>query len=196
MGLIRIVITIALLLTLAVRGIQKQSLSYSGAVAAVLLGGLTKFKSEVKKQLEEGHLEGGQRNAVQVLSNGLTGLVACCLHWYWSSIAAGDASAQAEWSVWIQVMLFAYIGHFASCNGDTWASATLQSRSTQTLKEDHSRLSNSRCWREAFDFEHISGIAVLDNHQINLFRSSLVAAVMAGAVGYWLGSSSPLPGLV
>ncbi|KAH6562104.1 hypothetical protein BASA62_009438 [Batrachochytrium salamandrivorans] len=96
MGLIRIVITIALLLTLAVRGIQKQSLSYSGAVAAVLLGGvilshpsmlfgsllltfylssskLTKFKSEVKKQLEEGHLEGGQRNAVQVLSNGLTG---------------------------------------------------------------------------------------------------------------------------
>ncbi|KAL5032004.1 hypothetical protein BDV3_000563 [Batrachochytrium dendrobatidis] len=295
MAILRTFIIIALLLWLSIRGIQKKSLSYSGALAAVVLGGiifshpspvfgsllltfylssskLTKFKCEIKKQLEENHLEGGQRNAVQVLSNGLTGMILCCLHWRWISQTVDGTAHSPKTNALIQAALFAYIGHFACCNGDTWASelgvlsrsnpilittfqtvpkgtnggvsafgtaaaivgglcvgtaaavtlylettfmsrpsspigilvligaaagfggsmidsllgATLQksifNKDKKQIVQDHRVL---KAGESPESFKHISGLALLDNHQVN-FASSLITATATGVFGYWL----------
>ncbi|KAI8927781.1 integral membrane protein DUF92-domain-containing protein [Entophlyctis helioformis] len=275
---------------LATHGIRKKSLSVSGAAAASALGlaifshpsplfgavlltfylsssKLTKYKVDVKKRLEEGHLEGGQRNAVQVLSNGLTGAVTCVVH---GSLVAGLGSDPS----WTRAALYAYLGHFACCNADTWASelgvlsasdpilittlrrvpkgtnggvsvvgtaasiaggmaigvvatlvsaaesyvaagtvslpwdlllvctaagaagslldslmgATLQrsvyNKHTKQIAQDHRTLHKGE---SASDLLHVSGLEVLDNHQVN-FLSSLLMAAAAGAVGFagWL----------
>eukprot|EP00842_Homolaphlyctis_polyrhiza_P005815 jgi/Hompol1/6234/HPOL_004893-RA len=141
MNVVKALLVASLMLWLGVRGYRSKSLSYSGAVAAVVLGSiifshpsllfgvvllvfyyssskLTKFKTEIKKRLEEDHLDGGQRTAIQVLSNGLTGLVACVIHWRLLATADGQPANQHL----LDVVLYAYVAHFACCNGDTWAS--------------------------------------------------------------------------
>ncbi|KAL2916568.1 hypothetical protein HK105_204001 [Polyrhizophydium stewartii] len=277
-------IVAAIVLWLGVNGVRKKSLSPSGAVAAMVLGAvvfshpsrlfgvvllafylsssrLTKYKSDIKKLIEEDHLEGGQRNAVQVLSNGLTGMLACAAHWYVGT-QPGAWPAYAQ-----QALLYAYIGHFACCNGDTWASelgvlstaqpilittgrrvprgtnggisalgtgaavagglfvglaafatralesylagslqlqfdlvllgaasgfvgsmidsllgATLQrsvfNKNTKRITPDHRKL---RPGESIGDFVSVSGIAVLDNHQVNFLSSLATAALAASA---------------
>ncbi|KAI1317378.1 Transmembrane protein 19 [Mortierella claussenii] len=126
-------------------GLTKKSLAPSGAIAATVVGmgtftnspyvfgsvlltfflsssRLTKFKSQIKKTLEEDHQEGGGRTAIQVFSNGAVGTVLALAFQYvfWTSdsrpatLFITDSRAS--------LLLFSYIGHYACCNGDTWAS--------------------------------------------------------------------------
>ena len=106
----------------------KQSLSLSGAAAAVLMGAvyygagnlfwfgtlllffatstlLSKFRQENKKDLEKSYAKTGRRDAGQVLANGGIGMLLCLLHaWF----------PRPEW-IWL------FIGVMAAVTADTWA---------------------------------------------------------------------------
>ncbi|KAF9422516.1 Transmembrane protein 19 [Podila epigama] len=126
-------------------GLSKKSLSPSGAIAASVVGmgtftntpyvfstvlmtfylsssRLTKYKSVIKKTLEEDHQEGGARTAIQVFSNGAVGtLIALTFQYvYWTTEARPASLFKDDWRAC--TLLFAYIGHYACCNGDTWSS--------------------------------------------------------------------------
>ncbi|KAF9087093.1 Transmembrane protein 19 [Mortierella sp. AD031] len=126
-------------------GLTKKSLAPSGAMAAAVVGlgtftnspyvfgsvlltfylsssKLTKFKSQIKKTLEEDHQEGGGRTAIQVFSNGATGTVLALIFQYifWTTESRPATLFLNDWRA--STLLFAYIGHYACCNGDTWAS--------------------------------------------------------------------------
>ncbi|KAG0343973.1 Transmembrane protein 19 [Podila humilis] len=130
---------------LAKHGLSKGSLAPSGALAATVIGmgtfthtpyvfstilmtfylsssRLTKYKSEIKKRLEEDHKEGGGRTAIQVFSNGATGtLIALAFQYvYWTTAHRPATLFINDWRA--STLLFAYIGHYACCNGDTWSS--------------------------------------------------------------------------
>ncbi|TPX60719.1 hypothetical protein PhCBS80983_g01621 [Powellomyces hirtus] len=136
---------------LVVHGIRKKSLSSSGAMAASVVGFITfvggrnanllfagvllgfyllgsratKYKQDRKKELEEDFQEGGQRTARQVLANGLTGTVACALHYYLiplESSAVCYGQVDDANSMWHTILVLVYLGHYACCCGDTWAS--------------------------------------------------------------------------
>jgi uncharacterized protein (TIGR00297 family) len=118
---------VVLAAALALHGYYKRSLSLDGAVAAFLLGSiilsqeayfgtilfvfyassslLTRFGSKSKARFDD-YKQGGQRDAFQVLCNGLTGLLWCVYHAYYPTSAAR----------------LAYLGHFSCCIGDTWSS--------------------------------------------------------------------------
>ncbi|KAG0366403.1 integral membrane protein DUF92-domain-containing protein [Gamsiella multidivaricata] len=126
-------------------GLSKKSLAPSGALAATFVGlgtftnspyvfgsvlltfylsssRLTKFKSQIKKTLEEDHVEGGGRTAIQVFSNGAVGaaLALTFQYIYWTTESRPATLFMSDWRA--STVLFAYIGHYACCNGDTWAS--------------------------------------------------------------------------
>ncbi len=127
---------------LSYRGLRKQSLSKSGALAAWVVGFLTmatslrfgalmilfyqsssmltKFRSETKARFEEDHKQGGQRSAAQVLACSLLGtLVAAafaCL------LGEDDEPLNFDKHRLRSQLFCAYVGHYACCNGDTWAS--------------------------------------------------------------------------
>ena len=126
---------------LAYRGLKKLSLSRSGATAAWLVGfatflsgfrfgfvlilfyqsssSLTKFKQEKKKKLEADFKEGGQRDYAQVLSCSLIATVLALIY-----MCLEGADGPVDWEFWPRrsFLLCAYLGHYACCNGDTWAS--------------------------------------------------------------------------
>ncbi|KAJ3056562.1 Transmembrane protein 19 [Rhizophlyctis rosea] len=133
---------------LAYHGIRKKSLSKSGSAAAFLVGlitfshpnnvfavilivfylsssRLTKYKAQRKQQLEEDFKVGGQRTATQVLSNGLTGTFVAFAHW---AVVPPDLEpplclgGSTELQKFHTILILAYMGHYACCNGDTWAS--------------------------------------------------------------------------
>ncbi|CAB4436628.1 unnamed protein product [Rhizophagus irregularis] len=130
---------ITLLITL--HGYRKKSLSTSGALAAFFVGvgtiqndwpvfavvllvfyftgsRLTKYKAERKEQLEEEYHEGGQRNAIQVFSNALVGTILAIIHQYYY----GDEESCLLDDRGSRFIFFMYLGIYATCNGDTWAS--------------------------------------------------------------------------
>ncbi|KAJ3217414.1 Transmembrane protein 19 [Dinochytrium kinnereticum] len=106
---------------LALHGLRKQSLSVSGAMAAVIVGmatfthaslvftailltfylsssKLTKMGSEQKARLEEGATVGGKRTAIQVFANGFTGSVISLIHsFYVASSSVYISSAFGKW---------------------------------------------------------------------------------------------------
>ncbi|KAF9134622.1 Transmembrane protein 19 [Mortierella sp. 14UC] len=145
MGLSGFLYPAALCAFMVRHGLTKKSLSHSGAVAATVVGlgtftnspyvfgtilltfflsssKLTKFKSQIKKTLEEDHQEGGGRTSVQVFSNGATGTALALLFQYifWTTESRPATLFANDWRA--SAVLFAYIGHYACCNGDTWAS--------------------------------------------------------------------------
>ena len=131
-----------LAVAVAVRGYQQFSLSPTGALAAVAVGwgtlassfrsglvllafffvssALTKFGEE-NKNVEDEHQKGGQRNWIQVLSNG--GLPALL------SVGAATHSGGLDWALLpfsahpgYSFLISMFLGYFACCCGDTWAS--------------------------------------------------------------------------
>jgi len=128
--------------SLAAHGLKRKSLSSSGAVAALVVGGvnmlygfrygstlvafylssskLTKYKAEVKKAIEEDYKEGGQRDWTQVLANSLMGT--CAAMGLWLRVGWRDPCFDSRADPIATALLGAFLGHFACCNGDTWAS--------------------------------------------------------------------------
>lgn len=140
--------------TVALRGYRNNSLSPSGAIAAaavgwstlsssfraglVLLGfffassALTKFGDE-NKDIEEDHKKGGQRNWIQVLSNGgipaLLAIAGCLLSGGIDLPVIPFSSMQAY-----SIVTTAFLGYYSCCCGDTWSSEIGQ------LSEEEPRL--------------------------------------------------------
>eukprot|EP00041_Stephanoeca_diplocostata_P035276 m.1237350 g.1237350 ORF g.1237350 m.1237350 type:complete len:304 (+) comp24668_c0_seq30:155-1066(+) len=129
---------------LAYRGLKKQSLSRSGAAAAMAVGflscagsyrwgcaliafyysssKLTKLKAEVKAKYEEGVKAGeGQRDYIQVFSCSLVGIVIGVAHVVLYGLG-NDHPIDFVSKPLSSKLLCAYMAHFAACNGDTWAS--------------------------------------------------------------------------
>ncbi|KAI9220256.1 integral membrane protein DUF92-domain-containing protein [Blastocladiella britannica] len=129
------IIPLALSTALAAHGLRKRSLSPSGAAAGFLVGlvtfshpdpifgvvlvafyqsgsMITKWGKAEKKQIEDDYHEEGRRNAWQVLCNGGLGTVLAAAHATW---AFGNGSNDA-------VLSAAYLGFYACCAGDTFAS--------------------------------------------------------------------------
>jgi len=99
---------------------------------------LTRLGSSRKKRVEDGYRKGGRRTWVQVFSNGAVGcFFSFCLFLSSSSLFSADRllsvsslfppldSAEAGggwgWS-WPAFWIGGMVGHYACCNGDTWAS--------------------------------------------------------------------------
>ncbi|KXZ54053.1 hypothetical protein GPECTOR_5g161 [Gonium pectorale] len=130
--------TLTLAALFARRGLRKGSLAGSGAVAAFLVGSvhmfcglqygltliffylssskLTRLGAKRKALVEEHHKEGGRRDAVQVLANSLA---ACAFAGtsYGASMRYGSAEELPR-----VLLAGAFLGHYAACCGDTWAS--------------------------------------------------------------------------
>uniref|UniRef100_H3HDP5 Transmembrane protein 19 n=1 Tax=Phytophthora ramorum TaxID=164328 RepID=H3HDP5_PHYRM len=124
------------------RGLKKQSLDVSGAAAACFVGfftlaagyrfgllllgfyfsgsKLTKVRASVKQQLDANYKPGGQRSAGQVLA---CSLLATLLAVY-SVVQFGDADVALNFqdAPGQSYLVASYIGHYACCAADTWAS--------------------------------------------------------------------------
>ncbi|TMW59121.1 hypothetical protein Poli38472_007266 [Pythium oligandrum] len=139
----RLAVAAALALLLARRGLKKQSLDVSGAVAAFLVGfgsmaagyrfgvlligfyfsgsKLTNVRASVKSRLDANYKVGGQRSAPQVLA---CSLIATVIAVYYAFLF-GESDTQAidfKAAPVESALLTAYIGHYACCAADTWAS--------------------------------------------------------------------------
>jgi len=123
-------------------GHGRKSLSTSGALLALLVGfcltlahysfflcllaffisssKATKYKQEVKKELEEDFKEGGQRNWLQVLCNGGMAMELSLL--YLLDIGSSDLPVDFRHQYRASWLGVAVLGAVACCNGDTWAS--------------------------------------------------------------------------
>ncbi|KAG0620255.1 hypothetical protein M758_4G202200 [Ceratodon purpureus] len=142
LGVVRPLVAAGVSGLIALRSWRKKSLSTSGAWAGVvvltlsLMAGprfgavilafffsssqLTKYKSDVKKSIEEDFKDGGQRDWSQVLANGLVGTllsvgVAVMTEWQ-------DACLDSKTAPLVTAMMAGVLGHYACCNGDTWSS--------------------------------------------------------------------------
>ncbi|CEG71377.1 hypothetical protein RMATCC62417_07121 [Rhizopus microsporus] len=122
---------------------KKKSLSKDGAVGAFILGmatfsssfnvftvvllafflsssKLTKFKAERKRALEADYEAASERNLIQVICNGLLGGIAVSL--FQVLVEQRNGLACYDKAPWSTMLLWAYIGHYGCCAGDTWAS--------------------------------------------------------------------------
>jgi uncharacterized membrane protein len=153
--IIRFILAVLISLYLAAHGIKKKSLSTSGALAAISVGfttfaisyklgfiliffyyvssKLTKLKEDIKSRLEDGYLQGGQRDFVQVYSCSiLATMVAVLLELYSdpdidiSFKPSGDLIRFGEYTIDRQIfgsmLACMYMAHYATAAGDTWAS--------------------------------------------------------------------------
>ncbi|KAL2622597.1 hypothetical protein R1flu_002802 [Riccia fluitans] len=142
MGLLRPVLSMLIAASIAARSLHRKSLSPSGAVAgffvlsASLMTGprfgaiilafffssstLTKFKQEEKKNVEEDHKEGGQRDWSQVLANSVVGTILSIAVAYVTGFQ--DRCFDTKEAPLVTGLLGGILGHYACCNGDTWSS--------------------------------------------------------------------------
>ncbi|XP_045136021.1 transmembrane protein 19-like isoform X1 [Portunus trituberculatus] len=123
-------------------GLRKKSLSFSGAVCGLVVGFLltlgsyvffvnlliffvssskaTKYKSAMKRKLENDHKEGGERNWVQVMCNG--GVASLIAWFYIVDCGCGENPVDLIYSYRCSWLSVAVLGALSCCNGDTWAS--------------------------------------------------------------------------
>lgn len=80
----------------------------------------TKYKQEVKKEIEDDFKEGGQRNWLQVLCNG--GMATELSLLYLLDIGSSDLPVDFRHQYRASWLGIAVLGAVACCNGDTWAS--------------------------------------------------------------------------
>ncbi|KAL3691443.1 hypothetical protein R1sor_005094 [Riccia sorocarpa] len=142
MGLLRPVLSMLIGASIAARSLHRKSLSPSGAVAgffiltasimaecrfgAIILAfffsssKLTKYKQEEKKNVEEDHKEGGQRDWSQVLANSVVGTVLSLGVAYATGFQ--DRCFDTKEAPLVTGLLGGILGHYACCNGDTWSS--------------------------------------------------------------------------
>ncbi|RUS30772.1 integral membrane protein DUF92-domain-containing protein [Jimgerdemannia flammicorona] len=148
-----ILLTLACAVGLVVYSLRKKSLSPSGAAGAFALAlitfsahlfaftaalmvffltssKLTKFKADRKRQLEDSYLEGGQRDIIQVLCNGLTAAVVLVVYRVW--FGNGELACFED-ERWARALVWAYVGHYAACNGDTVGPSSLYFPSSHFL---------------------------------------------------------------
>ncbi|RDD40229.1 Transmembrane protein 19 [Trichoplax sp. H2] len=141
---VRIAFATAISIAISIRGLRKKSLDLSGSITAVVVGfcmtlsntgffivlitffftssSLTKFKSEIKRRIEDDFKEGGQRNWVQVLCNGGIPCVAAII--YVMTIGSGILPINFMRFKYYNPSLLAVsvVTSLACCAGDTWAS--------------------------------------------------------------------------
>ncbi|KAI8987904.1 integral membrane protein DUF92-domain-containing protein [Mycotypha africana] len=148
----RILFALGLSSLMVIHARRKKSLSPNGAATAFLLGmitfsaplwvfsvvllafflassKLTKFKAVRKRQLEADYEQSSERSAIQVIANGLMGglAVAAFQYLYYSNTSNEHTSSlekclQLNNDRWTKILLWAYVGHYGCCAGDTWAS--------------------------------------------------------------------------
>lgn len=85
---------------------------------------LTKWRGELKRRLEAGHVEGGVRSAAQVLANSLGG-AALALGSWWLVHGAGPAGPGPAIHTGASapaLLSAAFVGFYACCCADTWSS--------------------------------------------------------------------------
>ncbi|KAI9265080.1 integral membrane protein DUF92-domain-containing protein [Phascolomyces articulosus] len=132
---------LALSVLLVIHSRRKKSLSPNGAAGAFALGmvtfsssyayftvilltfflassKLTKFKAERKRMLEADYDHSSERTLIQVACNGLTGGIIVTLFqiYYEGQVSCFDETRNSV------ILFWAYMGHYACCAGDTWAS--------------------------------------------------------------------------
>lgn len=124
-----ILLYLVVLIATVLIGYHFRSLTISGSVAAIFVGGSvglglgwnglivlgaffltssvwSKFKREIKKRVEQKHTKGSRRDWQQVLANGGLAAVFCILYYFFDE----------------QIWLLGFSISLASANSDTWAS--------------------------------------------------------------------------
>lgn len=138
----RVLVAALLAGVLGRRGLKKQSLDVSGAAAACVVGfftlasgyrfgllllgfyfsgsKLTKVRASIKQQLDANYKPGGQRSARQVLA---CSLLATLIAVY-AVVRFGDDDVAIDFKRHPErsYLLASFIGHYACCAADTWAS--------------------------------------------------------------------------
>lgn len=155
---IRIFLASIISFALAYHGYKKKSLDVSGSAAAVAVGfvsfacsyrfgvililfyytssKLTKVKETVKAVLEDGYLDGGQRNWIQVLANSLLSTCVAVVYFIYigedininyhntnagNSMVSVMGHSMSKDHLASQLSCM-YLAHYACCTADTWAS--------------------------------------------------------------------------
>ncbi|KAJ1916256.1 galactokinase [Mycoemilia scoparia] len=139
-------IGLGILLTglLLASSLKKKSLSTSGRLAATFVGlgtftndnlmftstlliffisssFWTKYGASIKKKIDADYVEGGQRNAAQVLCNGLIGtLISIYYQTQFDGMSPKDMTK--EQNKLALLLMWANIGFYACCAADTWGS--------------------------------------------------------------------------
>ncbi|CAK0740920.1 hypothetical protein CVIRNUC_001287 [Coccomyxa viridis] len=176
-------------------GLKKGSLSKSGAIAAVVVGAatlgcslragatllafyassskLTTLKEELK-EVDDEFKKGGQRDWVQVCCNALIPTVIAVLMGYWGGLA--DLPMDAQRMPGYTAAAGAFLGYFACCCGDTWASEVGQ------LSAQQPRLITSlRPVRKGTN----GGVTLLGA------AASVAGGLFMGTISYVVGAVSP-----
>jgi len=156
--LLRIALSSLFSLGLALRSYNKKSLSFSGAIAALVTGvitfssgwhftwpllgfylsssKLTKMGEDRKKEIEAEFKKGGQRDMWQVFQNSAPALVATVIYVYLYSVDTPEDLDSSKRSAEVFLLCF-YLGFYAAATGDTWSSeiGVLSSRDCRLITQ-------------------------------------------------------------
>ncbi|XP_065718757.1 transmembrane protein 19 isoform X1 [Patagioenas fasciata] len=138
----RLLFSVLVPLVIATQGFKKKSLDHSGALGGLVVGfiltvanysfftsllvffvtssKLTKWKKDIKKQIDSEYKEGGQRNWVQVISNGGVPTELALL--YMIENGPGEIPIDFSKEYTASWMCLSLLGALACSAGDTWAS--------------------------------------------------------------------------
>ncbi|XP_063011118.1 transmembrane protein 19 isoform X5 [Melospiza melodia melodia] len=196
-------------LIIATQGFKKKSLDHSGALGGLVVGfiltvanysffsslfvffvtssKLTKWKKDIKKQIDSEYKEGGQRNWVQVFCNGGVPTELALL--YMIENGPGEIPIDFSKEYTASWMCLSLLGALACSAGDTWASeiGSVMSKSKPRLITTWEQVPvgfdqtiGMVVNHQTKDSKHISGKPILDNNAVNLFSSVIIALVLPG----------------